>query len=64
MQYPERQLVLFDALEDAAFRRMHDMNGPVTLKHLELEVVKFGMIFTMNLNLPKSTCFYLPVIMN
>ena len=41
VQYAERQVVLFDALEDAAFRQVHDMNGPGTLKHLESEVVKF-----------------------
>lgn len=40
VQYAERQVVLFDALEDAAFSRIHDMNGPGTLKHLESEVVK------------------------
>lgn len=40
VQYAERQVVLFDALEDAAFSRVHDMNGPGTLKHLESEVVK------------------------
>ena len=40
VQYAERQVVLFDALEDAAFRQVHDMNGQGTLKHLESEVVK------------------------
>ncbi len=40
VQYAERQVVLFDALEDAAFSRIHDMNGPGTLKHLESEVIK------------------------
>ena len=40
VQYAERQVVLFDALEDAAFRQVHDMNGSGTLKHLESEVVK------------------------
>lgn len=40
VQYAERQVVLFDALEDAAFKKVHDMNGPGTLKHLESEVVK------------------------
>jgi len=40
VQYAERQVVLFDALEDAAFSHVHDMNGPGTLKHLESEVVK------------------------
>ena len=41
VQYAERQVVLFDALEDAAFTSVHDMNGPGTLKDLESEVVKF-----------------------
>jgi phosphoenolpyruvate carboxylase len=39
VQYAERQVVLFDALEDAAFRHIHDMNGTGTLSHLESEVV-------------------------
>jgi phosphoenolpyruvate carboxylase len=34
VQYAERQVVLFDALEDAAFSEIHDMNGKGTLKHL------------------------------
>jgi phosphoenolpyruvate carboxylase len=37
VQYCERQVVLFDALEDAAFRYVHDMNGAGTLKQLETE---------------------------
>ncbi len=38
VQYIERQVVLFDALEDAAFKKVNDMNGKGTLKHLALEV--------------------------
>ncbi|MFD2999369.1 phosphoenolpyruvate carboxylase [Pontibacter toksunensis] len=38
VQYTERQVVLFDALEDAAYRDINDMNGPGTLKHLQSEV--------------------------
>lgn len=38
VQYVERQVVLFDALEDAAFRDVNDMSGAGTLKHLESEV--------------------------
>lgn len=34
VQYAERQVVLFDALEDAAFRDINDMNGPGTMKQL------------------------------
>ncbi|MBI2730026.1 MAG: phosphoenolpyruvate carboxylase [Sphingobacteriales bacterium] len=40
VQYVERQVVLFDALEDAAFREVNDMNGPGTLKHLETEIIQ------------------------
>jgi phosphoenolpyruvate carboxylase len=39
IQYVERQVVLFDALEDAAFREVNDMSGVGTLKHLESEVI-------------------------
>src|ERR1043165_1063116 len=38
VQYVERQVVLFDALEDASFREINDMNGVGSLKHLESEV--------------------------
>jgi phosphoenolpyruvate carboxylase len=38
VQYVERQVVLFDALEDAAFREVNDMSGAGTLKSLENEV--------------------------
>ena len=34
VQYIERQVVLFDALEDAAFKFINDFNGTGTLKHL------------------------------
>lgn len=34
VQYSERQVVLFDALEDAAFTQVNDVNGPGTLKQL------------------------------
>lgn len=40
IQYVERQVVLFDALEDAAFREVNDINGQGTLKHLESEVIQ------------------------
>jgi phosphoenolpyruvate carboxylase len=43
VQYVERQVVLFDALEDAAFRNVNDLNGVGTLKHLESEVLQNGM---------------------
>ncbi len=42
IQYVERQVVLFDALEDAAYAQVHDLNGTGTLKHLESEVLQEG----------------------
>lgn len=41
IQYVERQVVLFDALEDAAFKDVHDVTGMGTMKHLESEVIQF-----------------------
>jgi phosphoenolpyruvate carboxylase len=38
VQYTERQVVLFDALEDAAFSQLHEMHGAGTLTHLLSEV--------------------------
>ncbi|HEV7780137.1 MAG TPA: phosphoenolpyruvate carboxylase, partial [Chitinophagaceae bacterium] len=40
VQYVERQVVLFDALEDAAFRQVNDLNGVGTLKQLESSVIQ------------------------
>lgn len=40
VQYVERQVVLFDALEDAAFAELNDLNGIGTLKNLETQVVQ------------------------
>ncbi|MFN5134205.1 MAG: phosphoenolpyruvate carboxylase [Chitinophagaceae bacterium] len=40
VQYVERQVVLFDALEDAAFSQVNDMNGSGTLKQLSNELQK------------------------
>ena len=37
IQYGERQVVLFDALEDAAFGMTHDLEGSGTLKQIENE---------------------------
>jgi phosphoenolpyruvate carboxylase len=39
VQFIERQVVLFDALEDAAFPEVTDMSGIGTLKHLESEMM-------------------------
>lgn len=40
VQYLERQVVLFDALEDAAFKNVNDLNGVGTMKHLESEIIQ------------------------
>lgn len=40
VQYCERQIVLFDALEDAAFKDVNDMGGVGTIKHLSSEVIQ------------------------
>ena len=40
VQYAERQVVLFDALEDAAFRNIRDLQGAGTLRHLQSEVIQ------------------------
>ncbi|HSN61877.1 MAG TPA: phosphoenolpyruvate carboxylase, partial [Ferruginibacter sp.] len=37
-QFIERQVVLFDALEDAAFNEVHDNSGPGSLKHLAIQI--------------------------
>jgi phosphoenolpyruvate carboxylase len=42
VQYAERQVVLFDALEDAAFPELNDMQGAGTLKNLETAVQQVG----------------------
>ena len=40
IQYVERQVVLFDALEDAAFTEVHDTSGAGTLKQLAMETLQ------------------------
>jgi phosphoenolpyruvate carboxylase len=40
VQYAERQVVLFDALEDAAFSTYNDVTGAGTLKRLQSSVVQ------------------------
>lgn len=40
IQFTERQVVLFDALEDSAFKHVNDLNGTGTLKHLQSEVLQ------------------------
>lgn len=44
VQYTERQVVLFDALEDAAFTELHDINGAGTLTQLEARVLQENRI--------------------
>ena len=34
IRYIERQVVLFDSVEDSLFEQTHEMNGPGSLKHL------------------------------
>ena len=38
VQYIERQIVLFDAIEDAAFRGVNDMNGSGSLNLLKMQI--------------------------
>ena len=40
IQFVERQIVLFDALEDATFKDINDVNGVGTVKQLESQVVQ------------------------
>ncbi|MGG9971824.1 phosphoenolpyruvate carboxylase [Ferruginibacter sp. SUN002] len=42
IQFAERQIVLFDALEDSAFKDVNDTGGVGTLKHLESEILQYG----------------------
>ncbi|MEP6712394.1 MAG: phosphoenolpyruvate carboxylase [Ferruginibacter sp.] len=58
IQYAERQVVLFDALEDAAFTSVHDMTGTGTLKHLLAEVENSGKEKELEKKL-KYFCVYL-----
>ncbi|MEP7267136.1 MAG: phosphoenolpyruvate carboxylase [Saprospiraceae bacterium] len=42
--YGERQVVLFDALEDAAFGKTHDLEGSGSLKQIEIETKQKNLI--------------------
>lgn len=42
IQFTERQIVLFDALEDAGFNKINDTRGKGTLKQLEMQVTQSG----------------------
>ncbi|HTQ26863.1 MAG TPA: phosphoenolpyruvate carboxylase [Puia sp.] len=42
VQYAERQIVLFDALEDAAFKDVNDMGGVGTIKQLSSDVIQYN----------------------
>src|SRR5690606_11240377 len=41
IQYIERQVVLFDALEDADYSKINDLKGQGTLKHLEAQFASY-----------------------
>ena len=43
IHYVERQVVLFDALEDSAYKDVIDINGPGTLKNLTSQVVQSSL---------------------
>jgi len=42
IQYIERQVVLFDAIEDASYRIVHNMDGRGTLRNIKEEAVALG----------------------
>ena len=42
VQYAERQVVLFDALEDASFDQLHNMDGAGTISHLAEKILQNG----------------------
>ncbi len=44
VQYAERQVVLFDALEEAAFPELNELQGAGTLKHLETALAQGGKL--------------------
>ena len=44
IQYTERQVVLFDSIEDAAFSKINDMNGKGTLNELLLRAESEGVV--------------------
>ena len=48
IQYIERQVVLFDSVEDSLFEQTHEMNGPGSMKYLinnhDSEVVRAALI--------------------
>lgn len=47
IQYIERQVVLFDAIEDAAFTKVNNMDGRGTLRSIKEEAVEKGKIEQM-----------------
>jgi len=47
IQYIERQVVLFDAIEDAAFTSVNNMDGRGTLRSLKEEAAEKGLLDTM-----------------
>ncbi len=43
IHYVERQVVLFDALEDSAYKEVIDINGPGTLKNITSQVIQSSL---------------------
>ncbi|GAB3017852.1 phosphoenolpyruvate carboxylase [Niabella terrae] len=54
-QYVERQVVLFDALEDASYTHTYDLNGAGTLKQVLSDVVQFSKADELK-NILKTFC--------
>jgi phosphoenolpyruvate carboxylase len=48
MQFVERQVVLFDTLEDAAFKSLHNMTGSGSLNHLIAQVITTEKLSELN----------------
>lgn len=44
IQYTERQVVLFDSIEDAAFAEVHDMSGPGTISAVVLRAKSENLV--------------------
>ncbi|MEP6848477.1 MAG: phosphoenolpyruvate carboxylase, partial [Acidobacteriota bacterium] len=53
VQYTERQVVLFDALEDAAFTELNDTEGTGTLTQLESTATQSGKIDELKVRLAR-----------
>ena len=67
IQFIERQVVLFDAIEDAAFAEVNNMHGRGTLRYIKRETIGRGKLselkeylerFKVRLVLQHTTQFY------